>query len=102
MCISMKGLLPVAVLAETMLCVLSMRQETVRLACLMCLISIRWADTGGVRGCQVEILAAEGDGYAAAVDDALLVRLGPGRFDPGGAWAPAEAGKQWQVWERSR
>ena len=98
----MKGLLPVAALAETMLCVPSMRQETLRLACLTCSVSTRWADTRGGRGCQVDILAAEGDVYAAAVDDALLVRLGPGRFDPGGAWVPADAGKQWQVWERSR
>lgn len=49
---------------------------------------------------QVEILVAIHDVYAAAVDDALLVHLGPGAFEPGAGWAHAEGGRQWKVWQR--
>ena len=49
---------------------------------------------------QVEILVANHDVYAAAVDDALLVRLGLGAYEPGAGWAPVEDGRQWKVWQR--
>ena len=51
---------------------------------------------------QVEILAAEKDVYAAKIDDALLLVLGPGHYAvDGGGWRSAETGNGFAVYERN-
>lgn len=51
----------------------------------------------------VKIVRATRDVYAAVVDDALVLRLGPGHWEPEGVgvtWQRAESGNDWVTWER--
>ena len=47
---------------------------------------------------EVKILRAEANLYAAAVDGALVMKLGPAHYDPGPQWQVAEAGPDLCVW----
>ena len=50
---------------------------------------------------EVKILRAENDVYAAEIDGALVVKIGPGDFSPdAGAFRVADCGHAWAVWER--
>jgi len=48
----------------------------------------------------VDIRAADEGRYAAIVDGAVAVKIGPGPWDPGGGWRVAVDGHDFAVWER--
>ena len=63
------------------------------------LIAVR--KRGGLhRGSTVDIRAADEGRYAAIVDGAVAVKIGPGPWDPGGGWRVAVDGHDFAVWER--
>lgn len=50
---------------------------------------------------EVKIQRAEGNLYAACVGDSLMMKIGPGHWEPDmGQWQMAESGPEWAVWTR--
>ncbi len=46
----------------------------------------------------VRIVAADGNKYAAIVDERVAVKIGPGAWDPGPGWALGASGRNYAVW----
>jgi Alpha-amylase C-terminal beta-sheet domain len=44
---------------------------------------------------------AERNLYVAEVDDALLLKLGAAKYEPGEEWKPIKSGHHWSIWERA-
>lgn len=67
------------------------------------LISLRKRNKINCRS-MVEITKAEGDVYAAVIDDNLAVKIGPGHYEPPSGhqrWKMAAEGNNYKVWELS-
>ncbi|KAL7149010.1 hypothetical protein ABFS83_05G011200 [Erythranthe nasuta] len=68
------------------------------------LISVRKRNTINCRS-RVTIIKAERDVYAAIVDEKLIMKIGPGHYEPTtGAenWSVAVEGRDYKVWELTR
>ena len=50
---------------------------------------------------QTAMRRAEADVYAAQIDDALLMRIGPGKFKAPSGWSTVDSGDNWVVYTRA-
>lgn len=54
---------------------------------------------------QIKILKAERDVYAAIIDEKLIMKIGPGHYEPSSGpqnWSVAVEGRDYKVWELSQ
>ncbi|KAI3502457.1 hypothetical protein L1887_30536 [Cichorium endivia] len=64
------------------------------------LISIRTRNKIQCRS-TVEIVKADRDVYAAVIDKKVVMKIGPGHYEPNGEWKMAAQGNDYKVWEAS-
>lgn len=53
---------------------------------------------------QVKIVKAERDHYAAEIDEKVILKIGPGHYEPHNGhknWVIAAEGQDYKVWETS-
>lgn len=53
---------------------------------------------------QLQITKAERDVYAAIIDEKVVVKIGPGHYEPPSGpqrWSQAMEGRDYKVWEAS-
>ena len=50
---------------------------------------------------QVKIKKAERDVYAAEIDERVVMKMGPGHYEPEGpqSWSVAAEGRDYKIWE---